>query len=141
MIDTNEKDGKAMTQIEAGRAAFLADDDHLLFNCTPEFLESYKEAYLEWAAGEYPRAANNPDSNHLEEYWDAHYEEATTGMANRLLTSIMKPSRKAIAKNVAFGMTAAFITGALFMACLLGENSDVTRFKISAANYAGSFQR
>lgn len=37
-------------------------------------------------------------------------------------------SRKAIASNVILGMTAAFISGALFMACLLMDQSEVAAY-------------
>jgi hypothetical protein len=105
-------------EFEAGAAAFLADDDHLLFTATPSFTAGYKEEYLAWAVGEYPRAAANPDSEHLNEYWEAHYKEATNGMAGRLMNAIR-------------GAAVATVPVLLLFACLLLDNSEVSAFTAS----------
>lgn len=95
-------------QFEAGRAAFLADDDHLLYQCTPEFLAGYKAAFEEHA----PKSEMDPHGEHVEEYWKAHYSEAVTGMRERLLNAVL-------------GVGAAVIVAGLLMAPWLFENAEV----------------
>jgi hypothetical protein len=98
---------------EKGREAFLGQDDHLLYQCTPGFLWGYKEAYMEWACKEYPRAAANPDSSHLEAYWDAHYDEAVTNMRERLLAKVLDTPKTKIAKANTKAQVRSFVLGSL----------------------------
>lgn len=95
-------------QYEAGRQAFLADDDHLLYQCTPEFLEGYKAEFFAQA----PKSQMDPHGEHVEEYWKAHYSEAVTGMRERLLSKVL-------------GVGAAVIVAGLLMAPWLFENAEI----------------
>ena len=121
------------TQFDAGREAFDAGDDHLLYQCTPEFLWGYRESYMAWACKEYPRAA---EGDYLDDYWDAHYDEAVRNMRERLLakvldtpkTKIAKANVKAQVRSFALGALTAIVLGMFMLAPVLLDASDVVAF-------------
>jgi hypothetical protein len=104
-------------QFEAGRQAYLADDDHLLYQCTSEFKEGYRDEMYRQNS----KMFENDNSGDLfEVYWEAHLFEAVDGMRSRLLNKVMAPTPKGrIAQNTVLGTVGSFLLGIAALAGFL----------------------